>query len=148
MSMYTARASMLIRRPPAEVFDAFVNPAKLTLFWLDGASAPLAPGAKVEWRFMVPGVVDTLTVTTFEPPRRLAFAWPDGTSADLRFDEHGKDATRVTVEAKGFEGDDAVTQVANNTEGYTIVLCDLKTLLETGSSANLVRDKAALIAAT
>jgi hypothetical protein len=36
----------------------------------------------------------------------------------------------------------------NATEGFTIVLCDLKTLLESGRSANLVRSKAALIAAT
>ncbi|MEP7276850.1 MAG: hypothetical protein ABI812_10875, partial [Betaproteobacteria bacterium] len=33
------------------------------------------------------------------------------------------------------------------TEGFTIVLCDLKCLLETGQSGNMVRDKAALISA-
>ena len=32
-------------------------------------------------------------------------------------------------------------------EGFTIVLCDLKALLETGASAGMVRDKARLIAA-
>jgi hypothetical protein len=38
-----------------------------------------------------------------------------------------------------------VAQATNNVEGFTIVLCDLKTLLESGRSANLVRDKAELI---
>lgn len=37
-------------------------------------------------------------------------------------------------------------QAVNATEGFSIVLCDLKTFLETGRSANLVRDKAKLIA--
>ena len=147
MGKYVAQASMLIRRPPAEVFDAFVDPGKLTLFWLDAASGPLAAGAKVEWHFMVPGAVEAVTVTAFEPPKRLAFAWASGISVDMRFDPHDKDGTRLAVEARGFGGDDAVAQVANTTEGFSIVLCDLKTLLETGSSANLVRDKAALIAA-
>lgn len=147
MSKPVAQATMLVRRPPAEVFDAFVDPAKLTRFWLDAASAPLAAGARVEWRFMVPGAVDTLTVTAFEPPRHLAFDWSDGTSVDLRFTGHGQDATRVAVEMRGFSGDDAVAQVVNATEGFSIVLCDLKTWLESGRSANLVRDKAALIAA-
>ena len=38
-----------------------------------------------------------------------------------------------------------VAQAANLAEGFAIVLCDLKTLLESGRSANLVRDKAELI---
>ena len=38
-------------------------------------------------------------------------------------------------------------EATNNVEGFSIVLSDLKTLLESGESANLVRDKAALIIA-
>jgi hypothetical protein len=41
-----------------------------------------------------------------------------------------------------------VEQVVNATEGFSIVLCDLKILLESGQSANLVRAKAELIAAS
>jgi hypothetical protein len=37
-------------------------------------------------------------------------------------------------------------QATDTIEGFSIVLCDLKTLLESGRSANLVRDKAELIA--
>lgn len=36
----------------------------------------------------------------------------------------------------------------NATEGFSIVLCDLKVWLETGRVANLVKDKAELIAAS
>ena len=32
---------------PADIFDAFVDPDMLCRFWLDAASAPLAPGAEV-----------------------------------------------------------------------------------------------------
>jgi hypothetical protein len=35
--------------------------------------------------------------------------------------------------------------VVNATEGFAIVLCDLKVLLETGHPAGLVKDKAELI---
>ena len=44
MSGRPVEASMLIRRPPAEVFAAFVNPMTLRKFWLSDASGPLAPG--------------------------------------------------------------------------------------------------------
>jgi hypothetical protein len=41
--------------------------------------------------------------------------------------------------------DDAADQIVDATEGFSIVLCDLKTLLETEHSANPVRDKVELI---
>ncbi len=50
----------------------------------------------------------------------------------------------MLVVASGFK---EVAQAVGAAEGFSIVLCDLKTLLESGTSANLVRDKAELIAA-
>ena len=137
--------SMLIRRPPGEVFAAFVNPTTLRKFWLQDASGPLAPGARVKWSFMVPGAEDTVVVRRFEAPRYLAFDWSDGVHVEMTFEEWEPEATRVRVSVSGLGGDDLVQQVANLVEGFSIVLCDLKTLLETGTSASLVRDKAALI---
>jgi len=142
----TATASQLIRSPVAEVFDAFVDPARLTQFWLKSASGPLAKDARVTWHFMVPGATETVTVTEFKPPRRIAFDWAGGLSVELDLQAHGADATRTAVTAKGFAGSNAASEVVGTTEGFSIVLCDLKTLLETGRSANLVRDKATLVA--
>ncbi len=142
-----AKVSLPIRRPAAEVFNAFVDPAQLTRFWLNSASAPLTPGASVRWEFMVPGAADTITVRAVEPHRRIAFDWSDGSSVELRFEARADGSTTVSVEAGGFSGEDPVAEALNNTEGFSLVLCDLKTLLESGRSAGLVRDKAALIAA-
>lgn len=139
-------ASMLIRRSPAEIFDAFVDPDTLCRFWLDAATGPLAPGATVEWRFKVPGVSGTVTVTHFEAPRRLSFKFSDGQEVTLSFDFHDGDATRVAASCKGFPAEKLIERATNTVEGFSIVLCDLKTLLETGRSANLTRDKAELIA--
>jgi uncharacterized protein YndB with AHSA1/START domain len=147
MKDQTVEASMLINRPPGEVFAAFVNPQTLRKFWLTDASGPLAPGARVQWQFMVPGATAKVTVTQFEAPRHLAFDWDDTMHVDMRFEIFGDGATRASVRVSGFEGADMLTQAAGTVEGFAIVLCDLKTLLETGESANLVRDKAALIVA-
>ena len=142
-----ARAEMLVRRPIAEVFAAVVDPETITKFWLDGTSGPLALGARVEWRFMVPGATETVTVTGFHPPHRIEFDWSDGISVGIRFQDQGLYATRVSVEVTGFgKSDEAFSKAIDATEGFSIVLCDLKTLLESGRSANLVRDKAQLIA--
>jgi hypothetical protein len=54
-------------------------------------------------------------------------------------------ATQVSVAVSGFAGAGMLEQATGTIEGFSIVLCDLKTLLESGNSANLVRDKAELI---
>jgi uncharacterized protein YndB with AHSA1/START domain len=147
MTDRVAKATMLIRCSVAEAFDAFVNPQKITRFWLHATSGPLAEGAQVRWSFMVPGATETVTVTELHDRRRIGFKWSDGIQVLIDFQEHGREAVRVSVEATGFTGE-GVAEIVNATEGFSIVLCDLKTLLESGQSANLVRDKAALIAAS
>jgi uncharacterized protein YndB with AHSA1/START domain len=148
MNQTTVQASMLIRRPAGEVFAAFVNPQTLRKFWLSDASGPLAPGARVQWQFMVPGATEKVSVTRFEAPRHLGFDWSEGMHVDMTFEPFGEGATHTSVSVSGFEGGDALAQAAGTVEGFSIVLCDLKTLLETGESAHLVRDKAELITRT
>jgi uncharacterized protein YndB with AHSA1/START domain len=148
MKGHAAKTSMLIRRPVAEVFRAFVDPSMITRFWLEATTGPLAKGARVNWRFLVPGATETVTVTAFDDQRRIAFDWSDGISVSMIFEPYGKTSTRLAVEAIGFRGKTAEAAAVGATEGFTIILCDLKVLLETGQSASLVRDKAELIAAS
>src|SRR5436190_24056114 len=121
-SELAATASQLIRSPIAEVFDAFVDPAKITQFWLKSASAPLASDAQVTWHFMVPGAKETVTVTEFKPPRRIAFDWAGGLSVELDFQERGAETTRIAVTVKGFAGSGAAQEAVGTTEGFSIVL--------------------------
>jgi uncharacterized protein YndB with AHSA1/START domain len=148
MTNHAVKATMLIRCSVAEAFDAFTDPKKITQFWLNATSGPLAEGAKLSWSFMVPGATETVTVTEFHDQQRIGFEWSDGIKVALTFAEHDRDGVRVSVEATGFSTDEGLDEIVNATEGFSIVLCDLKTLLENGRSANLVRDKAVLIAAS
>ena len=142
-----ARATMLIRSPAASVFNAFVQPALLKKFWLKQASGPLGEGAKVDWEFRVPGATETVEVTRFIEGEQISFVFSDGKTVAMRFHAKGKSSTAVDVQVKGFTGRKAVSEAVATTEGFAIVLCDLKSLLETGKSGGMVRDKAVLIAA-
>lgn len=144
----SVNAEMFIRRPPGEVFAAFVNPQTIRKFWLRDTSGPLAPGARVLWHFMVPGATAQVVVTGFEAPRHIGFDWPGGMHVELEFEPFGDGGTHLTAEISGLHGKDLLAQATNVVEGFSIVLCDLKILLETGASANLVRDKAELIEKT
>jgi len=142
-----ARAEVLIHAPVQDAFDAFVEPELLTKFWLAKASGPLAAGRRVRWEFMVPGAADDLEVKVLEVNERIVLAWSDGTTSAWTFRATSPTSTVVTVTQAGFtgSGDDVVAQALDATQGYTLVLSDLKVLLEQGRSANLVRDKAQLI---
>ncbi len=146
MNELVAKAKVLIRCPVLNAFDAFVQPDLLTKFWLQGSTGPLAQGAQVEWQFMVPGASERVHVTAFVPHQHIAFTWADGgLGVDIRFAALQNAITVVSVEVRGFKGDDGPDQVVNATEGFSIVLCDLKIFLESGRSPNLVKDKAELI---
>lgn len=126
-----AKAEMLIRRPVAEVFAAFTEPAQLAKFWLARASGKLQPGARVHWEFIVRGAVTDVQVQTFEANRRIGYTWGEGDTVELRFTERA-DGTFVSIENTGFTGDDdeVVAKAIDSTGGFTLVLCELKALLE------------------
>jgi hypothetical protein len=44
-----AKAEMLIRRPVAEVFEAFVDPAVTSRFWFTRSTGRLEVGRRVRW---------------------------------------------------------------------------------------------------
>ena len=93
---------------------------------------------------MVPGASAAVRVTGFDPDRRLAFVWDDALHVTMDFRPYGEGATRLTVRVTGFAAGD-LEGVVDVTGGFSIVVCDLKTLLEGGASAGLVRDKAELL---
>lgn len=103
----------------------------------------------MHWKFKVPGAEVDVTVTRFERDRLVEVAWTDGTTVSWRFTEHESGGTVVEIENAGFTGDPAEVIQASlgATQGFAIMLCDLKTYLESGVSAQLSRDKALLIEA-
>jgi len=141
-----ARVSMIIRAAAEDILAAFVAPDRLTQFWLSSSSAPLVAGDTAHWQFMVPGAETDTTATRLQPGRGVSWSWPDGTTVDIDV-EAVDGGFAVTVINAGFQGtpEDIVEAALNATEGFALVLADLKTLLESGRSARIVRDKARLI---
>jgi uncharacterized protein YndB with AHSA1/START domain len=141
-----AKAAMLIRRPVADVFQAFIDPAVTAKFWFSRGSAKLEPGARVEWHWDMYGFSVPVTVKAVEPNRRILVEWPgDGgaTTIEWTFTARSNGTTFVAIANAGFSGDaDAmVAQAIGATEGFTFVLAGLKALLEHDVGLNLVADR-------
>lgn len=143
-----ANVSMLIRAPAHDVFNAFLDPATLTRFWLSSASAPLANGKSVTWEFRAPRAIAQTRVRELVQDRRLVLEWVDEEIAELTFEKRADGHTRLEIQSPvtARTAEDALARVVEATQGYTLVVSNLKVLLETGQSAGLVEDKAVLIA--
>lgn len=137
---------MLIRKPPKDVFRCVVEPTLLTQFWLAKASTRLELGGKVRWEFRVPGAVDELIVKELQEPHGISLESIDGTQTRWAFEEH-REGTRVSVAQSGFSGsgDEAVRAALDAVGGFTLVLAELKLLLEQGHAMQLVDDQATLL---
>lgn len=144
MSDVVVHAQMLVRRPVAEVFEAFVDPAITTLFWFSKGSDRLGPGKRVRWDWEMFGVGDTLVVREFEQDRKLRIQWDsDATEVEWTFEPRGDDATLVRIATRGFRGDggELLAQAVDAKGGYTMVLAGLKAWLEHGIELGLVHDQ-------
>jgi uncharacterized protein YndB with AHSA1/START domain len=140
------KTGMLIRKPAAEVFEAFVNPDITTQFWFTRSSGRLAPGKQVEWDWEMYAVSAAVTVQAIEPNRRIVIEWPGYsglTSVEWLFTPHIDDTTFVSITETGFtgDGDSLVQQVTASTQGFSLVLAGLKALLEHNVRLNLVADR-------
>jgi uncharacterized protein YndB with AHSA1/START domain len=141
-----AKTGMLIRKPVAEVFEAFINPDITTKFWFTKSSGRLEVGQKVQWDWEMYGVSALVTVAAIEPNKRILIEWPGysgPTSVEWIFLPQKDGTTFVNITEAGFtgSGDELVKYVADSTQGFTLVLAGLKALLEHNIQLNLVADR-------
>ena len=145
MTAPVASAGMLIRRPVAEVFEAFVDPAVTSRFWFTGGSGRLEPGARVRWDWAMYGVGTEVVVKAIEPSRRILIDWDatsDPNEVEWTFEARG-DHTWTTVANRGFSGspDQRVARALDSTGGFTLVLAGAKIWLEHGLDPRFVLDR-------
>lgn len=140
------KTGMLIRKPVAEVFEAFVDPGITTRFWFTKGSGRLEEGKQVQWEWEMYGISIPVTVKAVEPNRRLVVEWPghgSPTIVEWTFQSLADGTTFVRITNSGFagDGDAVVRQAMDSTQGFTLVLAGAKALLEHGVRLNLVPDR-------
>ena len=142
-----AKAEMLIRKPVAEVFEAFVNPATTTKFWFTKGSARLDAGKQIRWDWEMYNVSVQVNVKAIEKNARILMEWSapgaPPTTVEWIFTSRSEGTTFVSVTNSGFSGDEekVVQQALDSTGGFALVLAGAKAFLEHNVQLNLVRDR-------
>jgi uncharacterized protein YndB with AHSA1/START domain len=125
-----------ILKPLNEVFDAVIDPEKMSHYFISRASGPVKAGTTVEWEFADVGAKVSVDVTEVVPNERIVFEWAAAGASSrttIRFTADGPGVTVVTVnEAKFALDDEGVKRAMGQTAGWTYTLCCLKAYLQFG----------------
>jgi uncharacterized protein YndB with AHSA1/START domain len=135
---------MLIRKPVAQVFEAFVNPEVTTKFWFTRSTGKLEAGKQVEWYWDMYDASAKVQVKAIEQDKRILIEWSDPPNmVEWVFTARPDDTTFVSITNSGYAGtqDEIVSQAIESTEAFTLVLIGLKALLEHNINLNLIVDR-------
>ncbi|MBX2821194.1 MAG: SRPBCC family protein [Rhodothermaceae bacterium] len=140
------KAAMLIRKPVAEVFEAFVNPEITTAFWFTKSSAKLEAGKSLTWTWEMYNVSVQVNVKEIKEHKRILIEWGDPgnmTNVEWTFVPYESESTYVIITNSGFQGngDSMIAQAFDSLGGFTTVLDGAKAWLEHGIKLNLIKDK-------
>src|SRR2546429_4851082 len=101
------KTGMLIRKPVADVFGAFVNPDITTKFWFTKSSGRLKAGKQVQWDWEMYGISIPVTAKAIEPNKRIVIEWPghnSPTTVEWVFSPQKDGTTFVGITEAGFTG--------------------------------------------
>jgi uncharacterized protein YndB with AHSA1/START domain len=140
-----AKAEMLIRKPVAEVFEAFVEPAITSKFWFTKSTGKLEVGKQVTWTWEMYNISIPVEVKEVEVNKKIRIGWGnrgENTLVEWNFTPYGNDATYVSITNSGFkgDGDKIVNDALDSKGGFTWVLAGLKAYLEHGIILNAIAD--------
>jgi len=141
----SAQSGMLIRKPVAEVFEAFVNPEITSRFWFTKSTGRLESGKHLTWTWEMYDISIQVNVKEVETGKRILIEWGNYgsmTQVEWVFTPYENDTTYVSITNSGFrgDGDKVVKDALDSKGGFTWVLAGLKALLEHDLELNAIAD--------
>lgn len=149
-----ARVDIAIGKDPHEVFEAILDPTKMSRYFISRASGRPEPGQTVTWYWDDVEAKARVRILELVPDRRLVFTWgPTGqethVTIEVAADRPG--STAVTATEGGWEPDDTgIKAFGGQILGWTRVLLSLKASLEHDinlRSGSITRSQMEMIAA-
>jgi uncharacterized protein YndB with AHSA1/START domain len=132
------QVQLKIRKPRPEVFDAVVDPTKLSGYFLQTSSGPLVEGATVRWKFAEVADAFDVVVREVVKDERIVFEWPAAsgdyrTRVEMTFKPMDDQNTMVQISEGGWREDaEGIKASQGNAGGWMHMMCSLKGYLEYG----------------
>lgn len=129
-------AAIQIQKPAREVFDAIIDPSKMSNYFISKGSGIMEEGKKIMWQFPEFEMEYPIRVATIEKDKYVSFYWEvDGIDllVEISLTPRGSGSTIVRVTEKSRQCDEAgLKWLQGNSEGWANFLACLKAYLEYG----------------
>lgn len=137
MEQLQAKASIQISKPIEEVFEAIVDPKKMSNYFISEGSGRMEEGKILNWKFPEFEYSFPIEVAEVESPKFVSFLWEGATGNTLRVEINllgMKNSTTLVKITEGKMDNDfaGLDWLGSNTEGWANFLACLKAYLEYG----------------
>lgn len=131
-----AKVQMGILKPANEIFEAIVNPEKMSKYFISGSTGKMESGKTLTWTWQDFGAELQIKVGKVEKDKTVSFEW-SGSGVEcvvvITIEPKGENQTLVKITESDWPADyKGATQCMGQVEGWTNFLCCLKAYLEHG----------------
>ena len=130
------KVQLRILKPAHQVFEALVDPVKMSNYFISSGSHRLDQEKKISWSWEDVGIQLTIKIENFIPDRGISFLWSaSGAEALVAIELEPADeaSTLVKITESSWPADSVgIAQCLGQTQGWTHMLCCLKAYLEYG----------------
>ncbi|MFL5728691.1 MAG: SRPBCC domain-containing protein [Cytophagaceae bacterium] len=131
------KAALQILKPVYEVFEAIVDPSKMSNYFIAQGSGRMEEGKKLTWRFPEFDMDVPVRVGKIQKDKFISYYWDGGDGkefpVEMTLTVRAENKTLVTVTEKGGMNNEAgIGWLKRNTEGWANFLACLKAYMEYG----------------
>jgi uncharacterized protein YndB with AHSA1/START domain len=130
------KTALQISKPVNEVFEAIVDPTKMSNYFISKGSGRMEEDKQITWQFPEFDMDFPVRVSKIERNKYISFHWDmDGIEllVEMTLVPGDSNSTIVTITEKGRNNDEAgIKWLKGNTEGWANFLACLKAYLEYG----------------
>ena len=130
------KAALQIIKPVEVVFEAIVDPEKMSNYFISVGSGRMEEGSQLTWQFPEFDTKSPIRVGKIEKDKYISFYWEmDGIElfVEITLTHIEDNATLVRITEKSRQNDEAgIKWLMGNTEGWANFLACLKAYLEYG----------------
>jgi uncharacterized protein YndB with AHSA1/START domain len=129
------KTALQILKPTHEVFEAIIDPEKMTNYFISESTGKMEEGREITWRWPDFDIDAPIRVGKIVKDRYVSYYWGENMElfVEMSLEPWENNATVVTVTEKSMKNDEAGIQwLKGNTEGWANFLACLKAWLEYG----------------
>lgn len=131
-----AKVQMGIWRSASEIFDAVIDPEKMSKYFISGSTGKMESGKSLTWTWTDYEGEHEIKVGKIEKDKVVSFEW-NGSGVNcvvvISLESKGNDKTLVKITESDWPADyKGANQCMGQVEGWTHFLCCMKAYLEYG----------------